>query len=195
MSIPVMRGDLRIVTARAPPVAVLNQARARHLWPAQVPGGKRVLLRGRTAEVVGIVRDIKGRNLFEAPGPMLYLPLSQSYSAATVLHLRTALPPESFVDLVRREVNALDGDLPVYGIKPMEAHRTATLTPQRLLAYLIGAFGVMALVLASVGLYGLLAYSVAERTAEIGLRMALGAGAGDVVRLFVSRGLARCRAS
>jgi ABC-type antimicrobial peptide transport system permease subunit len=106
-----------------------------------------------------------------------------------VLHLRTALPPEQFIATLRREVGALDKDLPVYATKPLGEHVTATLTPQRLLAHLTTAFGLLALLLAGIGLYGLLSYSVTERTAEIGVRMAIGARKSDVVRLFVSRGM------
>ena len=120
---------------------------------------------------------------------MFYQPLSQNYQPAMVLHLRTALPPEQFVATLRREVSALDSDLPVYAIKPLGEHVTTTLTPQRLLAHLTSAFGLLALLLAVIGLYGLLSYSVAERTAEIGVRMAIGARKADVVRLFVARGM------
>jgi putative ABC transport system permease protein len=120
---------------------------------------------------------------------MFYLPLSQDYHPAMVLHLRTALPPEQLVATLRREVSALDTDLPVYAIKPLAEHVTATLTPQRLLAHLTSAFGLLALLLSAIGLYGLLSYSVTERTAEIGVRMAIGARKVDVIRLFVTRGM------
>jgi len=191
MSIPMVMG--RAFTNRdddhAAPVAILNQTLARMMWPGENPLGKRLTFRGRTIEVIGIARDIKGRNLLESPGPMFYLPLLQNYQAATVLHLRTALPPEQFIATLRREVGALDKDLPVYATKPLGEHVTATLTPQRLLAHLTTAFGLLALLLAGIGLYGLLSYSVTERTAEIGVRMAIGARKSDVVRLFVSRGM------
>jgi len=192
MSIPMVMG--RAFTNRdedqALPVAILNQTLARMMWPGENPLGKRLTFRARTIEVIGIARDIKGRNLLESPGPMFYLPLLQNYAAATVLHLRTTLPPEQFIATLRREVSALDKDLPVYAIKPLGEHVTATLTPQRLLAHLTTAFGLLALLLAGIGLYGLLSYSVTQRTAEIGVRMAIGARKSDVVRLFVSSGMA-----
>lgn len=191
MSVPMVmgRGFSSQDDDHSPPVAIVNQTLARLMWPDENPLGKRLTFRGRTIEVVGIARDIKGRNLLESSGPMFYLPLLQNYQAATVLHLRTTLPPEQFSATLRSEVSALDRDLPVYGIKPLGDHVTATLTPQRLLAHLTSAFGLLALLLAGIGLYGLLSYLVTERTAEIGLRMAIGARKADVIRLFVARGM------
>ena len=191
MSIPLVMG--RSFSSRdderAPQVAILNQTLARMMWPNDNALGRRVSFGGRTIEVVGIVRDARGRNLLESPGPMFYLPLLQNYQAATVLHLRTLLPPEQFAAALRREVGALDKDIPVYAIKPLQEHVTATLTPQRLLAHLTTAFGVLALLLAGIGLYGLLSYTVTERTPEIGIRMALGARGREVIRLVVAGGM------
>ena len=120
---------------------------------------------------------------------MFYLPMSQHYERHVVLHVRTRVPPAQVVAVLRREVQALDKDLPIYGVKTLDDHVTATLTPQRVLAHLISGFGMLALLLAAIGMYGLLAHIVSERTSEIGLRMALGATRADVVRLFVTRGM------
>ena len=119
----------------------------------------------------------------------IYLPLSQHYQASTVIHVRAGVPPPQLVTSLRREVAALDRDLPVYSIRPLDEHLTATLTPQRLLAYLISAFGLLALLLAAIGLYGLLSSTVTERTPEIGIRTALGAPQGAVRRLIVAPGM------
>jgi predicted permease len=191
MSIPLQAGRYfsNQDDQRSPHVAILNQKLAQLMWPNTNPVGQRLTFKGQTIEVIGIVRDIKGRNLFESPGPMLYLPLFQSYQAHPVLHVRTRVPPAQLIATLRNEVRALDADLPVYDVKTLDEHMTATLTPQRLLAHLITGFGVLALLLAGIGLYGLLAHTVTERTPEIGLRMALGAHKSDVVRMFVVRGM------
>jgi predicted permease len=173
----------------APRVTIVNQRLARMMWPDQSPIGQRLTYKADTLEVVGVARDIKGRNLFEPPGPMMYLPLSQYYQRAVVVHVRGPAAIPALAAAVDREVHALDPDLPVYSVKALDEHVFATLTPQRLLAYLISAFGVLALVLTGVGLYGLLSYTVTERTPEIGIRMALGATKKEIVSLFLSQGL------
>ncbi|HET7216968.1 MAG TPA: ABC transporter permease, partial [Vicinamibacterales bacterium] len=173
----------------APKVVILNQALARTIWPNDTPLGKRLTFKGDVIEVVGVVRDIKGRNLFEPAAPMFYLPLSQYFQQGMVLHVRGAIPPAQIAATVRREIAALDRDVPVYAIKMLDEHVAATLTPQRLLAHLMSGFALLALVLAGIGLYALIAHIVTERTREIGIRMALGAYAADVIRLFVMRGL------
>ena len=191
LSIPPIAGRVFVDSddQNAPAVAILNQTLARTLWPNQNPIGKRVSMKGQSIEIVGVVRDIKGRNLLDPPGPMLYVPLSQSYQPNVILHVRTSAAPMSLVAEVRRELHELDKDLAVYGIAALSGHVSATLTPQRLLAYLVGGFGVLALLLAAVGLYGLVAYAVTARTSEIGIRMALGARKTDVVGLFVGAGM------
>lgn len=191
LSIPPIAG--RVFSDRddqnAPRVAILNQTLARTLWPDQSPLGQRVSMKGQWLEIVGVVTDVKGRNLLEPAGPMLYVPLWQSYQPNVILHVRTSAAPMSLVADVRRLLQELDKDLAVYAVAALSDHVSATLTPQRLLAYLVGGFGVFALVLAAVGLYGLVAYTVTARTSEIGIRMALGARKSDVVGLFVGGGM------
>jgi predicted permease len=174
---------------RSPKVAILNQTLARIMWPDGSALGRQLTFKGQTIEVIGVVRDIKGRNLFESPGPMFYVALSQYYEPNVVVHVRTKVPPRQVIAGLRREVQTLDKDLPVYSVKALDEHVTATLTPQRLLAHLISGFGILALLLGGIGMYGLLAHIVSARTSEIGLRMALGADKSDVVRLFVTRGM------
>jgi predicted permease len=181
--------------AQAPPVAIINQTLARRIWPNENPLGKRLTWQSgsgsrQTVEVIGVARDIKDRDLFEAAGPpMLYLPLLQHYHPSTVIHLRASVEPEQLIAGLRREVNALDRNLPAHSIQPLNEHLSATLTRERLLASFGGAFGLLALLLAGIGLYGLLAYTVAQRTPEIGIRMALGAQRGAVLRLVVMQGM------
>src|SRR6185369_10057330 len=146
-------------------------------------------MKGQSLEIVGLVSDIKGRNLLEPAGPILYVPLWQSYQPNVILHVRTSAAPMSLVADVRRQLHELDKDLALYGVAALTDHVSATLTPQRLLAYVVGGFGILALLLAAVGLYGLVAYTVTARTSEIGIRMALGARRTDVVGLFVGGGM------
>jgi putative ABC transport system permease protein len=179
---------------RSPGVAIINETLARSVWPNQNPVGKRftwVRPDGSkpVTEVIGVTRDTKGRNLFEPTGVFMYLPLMQNYQQEAILHLRTTIEPERLAAAVQREVSALDRNLPLYDIKPLRDHLTATLTPQRLLALLISGFGLLALLLASVGLYGVLAYTVTQRTPELGIRLALGAQRRDVLRLIVAQGV------
>jgi len=183
--------------AMAPRVAIISETLQRRAWPNENPLGKRFSL-GRptdrggyitSVEVVGVVRDITLRDLFEPAGAMVYFPLLQDYDAGIVLHLRSTANPVQLAAAVRREARALDPNLPVYRVAPLEDHFTAALTPQRLLTQLIGGFGLLALALAGAGLYGSLAYSVAQRRQEIGLRIALGAQGRDVLRLVVLVGM------
>jgi predicted permease len=191
MNIPLLAGR-RFTDSddeKAPRVAIVNQTLARMLWPGENPVGGRLTMARQPLEVIGVARDIKGRNLFEPSDPMLYLPLYQLAQPNVVLHVRATVPPASLVTVLGREVHALDEDLPLYAVRTLDDHVTASLTPQRLLAYLIGGFGALALLLAGIGLYGLLVYAVTERTPEIGIRMALGGRKADVMRLFVTGGM------
>ena len=191
MRIPILagRGLSDLDDSTRPFVAIVNETLAERMWPDASPLGKRFIFKGRTVEVIGLARDIKGRDLFERPGPMMYLPIAQDYHPTTVLHIRAGVTPTQLIPGLRREVQALDPHLPIYNVKALGEHVAATLTPQRLLAYLMTSLSLLALVLAGIGLYGLMSYTVTERTAEIGIRMALGARKQEVVRLFVARGV------
>jgi len=178
----------------APDVAIVNETLARRIWGNEDPLEKRLTWRMgrdgmRTSTVVGVARDIKGRNLFDPAAPMLYLPMWQTYQPSAVLHIRSGLEHGQMVAGLRDELRALDRNLPVYSVKPLADHVAATLTPQRLLAHITTGFGLLALLLAGVGLYGLLAYSVAQRAPEIGIRLALGAQPSAVRRWVVVQGM------
>jgi putative ABC transport system permease protein len=171
------------------PVAVVNEALAEMFWPGQDPIGKELRFRGEEPwRVVGLVRDVQMRSLREPGRPGAYYPISKVYPASGLLQIRTAGAPVS-ADAIRSAVAAVDPELPVTHIQDLQAGMTASMGETRTIAYLIGGFALLALALASVGLYGLVAYGASQRVREMGLRTALGARPGSLVRLILTRGL------
>ena len=175
------------------PVAIINETFARRAWPNENPVGKHFKWKDgkkeTPIEIVGVARDAKGANLFQDASYAAYLPFAQRYDGGMTLHLRASVRPEQLIAAVQREIGALDKKLPVYNVRTLEQYRDEALNEKRMQSQLISAFGLLALLLASIGLYGALSYGVAQRTQEIGVRMALGAQVGDVLRMVVVRGL------
>jgi len=189
MGIPLMEG--RDFNSRdhdkAPSVVVVNQSMAEIIWPGESPLGKRISFdKEDWIEVVGVIGDVHHYELGEKPRPELYLPYMQATLPFMTFVIRTDSEPQALAGALRSEIRDLDPNLPVYGMTTLrEALRESVARP-RFQMILLGSFGVLALVLATVGIYGLMAYSVSKSTREIGIRIALGARASEV-RLLVLR--------
>ncbi|MBS1791948.1 MAG: ABC transporter permease [Acidobacteria bacterium] len=177
--------------AQSPPVAIVNEAFARRFWPGENPLGKRFKM-GAAAEkwieIVGVAQDGKYFSLAEQPMPFVYLPLAQNYRSAVTLIARGTGDLNLLMAAIRNEIRGLDGNLPLYDARTMVEHMDLPLRPARLAATALGGFGALALLLAAVGIFGVMSNAVAQRTREIGIRIALGAEAKEIVKLIVGQG-------
>jgi putative ABC transport system permease protein len=180
-------------SATAPKVAIVNETFANKIWPGQDPTGKifRTEKDGPAIQVVGLTRTGKYTFLYETPQLFVYFPVVQRYVAAATLMVYSQDDPLRMVGPVRDQIQQLDGSLPVFDVNTMEAHVEygKPLLPARLGAMLVGAFGMLGLVLATVGVYGVVSYSVSQRTHEIGIRSALGAQRRNVLGMVLKQGM------
>jgi predicted permease len=180
-------------TATSPKVAIVNEMFAKTIWPGQDPIGKifRTEKNGPPIQVVGLTHTGKYLFLYEQPQLYAYFPTAQRYYSAGTLMVHTMDDPQKLAEPVRDQIRQLDAGLPVFDITTMDTHVQygKPLMPARLGAMLVGAFGLLGLMLASVGVYGVVSYSVSQRTQEIGIRTALGAPSGSVLRMVLKQGL------
>jgi len=195
MGIPRLAGrDFAHETASAPKVAIVNRAFAEHFFPRESPIGQRVVDGETTYEIIGVVQNIKSRTLGEDTRYVLFRSLAQSTGSdpsflGYQLVIHTAGDAAAIAGAVRAQIHALDSTMAVYNTETMEEHLREALFLPRLAGTLFGIFGFIGLVLAAVGLYGLMSYSVSRRTREIGIRIALGAQLGAVHRLILRQGM------
>ena len=174
-----------------PKVVVINETAARAFWPNDDPIGKRIGV-GQGgfrdgAEVVGIVADVRYGAMETAITPDVYLPVLASVRSSGIIYVRSGLAPASLAPMLRRELEALDPDLPVTDVRLMEERLGNAIWRPRMSAWLLGAFSIVALFLAALGIYGVMSQTVEQRTREIGVRMALGAARGDILRMIIRR--------
>ena len=195
MRIPVLKGRAFAGTdlEKAPRVVIINHALANRFWPNEEAIGKRLGFRAKEPqvwhEVIGIVGNVKHRRLDADPKPELYFPYSQYPGSFMTLVARTTSEPAHATSAIRNQVLALDPDQPVFDIKTMDERLSRSIAVSRFIMLMLGLFATLSTLLAGVGIYGLVAYTVSQRTHEIGIRMALGADAADVVKLTLGSGL------
>jgi predicted permease len=192
IGIPLVSGRefTRADNETAPLAAVVDETMAAQFWRGADPVGRRVQVKGRWLQVVGVARTAKYHNLLETPSPFFYVPLRQNFSATAALQIRTVQGPAAMGPALVREIHALDANVAPGELITMREQVDRTTASQRIAVTILVGFGGVALMLATVGLYGVMAATASQSTRELALRMALGASASDLMRVVVSKGLA-----
>ena len=191
LGIPIFSGRefVRTDDENAPSVAIVNRTMVERYWNGRDPIGRRLEVKGRWARIVGVVADSKYESMGETAKPFFYVPLRQDFEPEPDLYIGTTQSLQSTAAAILREVHALDPNLALYETITLQEQVNRAASPQLVAVTLVSTLGGLALLLAAVGLYGVMSCSVAQSTRELGLRMALGAGAANLLRLVISRGL------
>src|ERR1051326_4053038 len=191
MGIPIVEGRefTRFDDDTGQPVAIVDETMAATYWRGADPLDKRLQVKGRSMRIVGIAKNSRYRNLLETPVPFFYVPLRQNFSSTTAILIRTSRTPASFAPSLAREMRALDPTVSPTEMITMREQVRRTTASQRIAVTMLSMFGGVALALAAIGLYGVMSSTVSQSRRELAVRMALGAGAAELLRLVLSRGL------
>ena len=192
IGIPLVSGRefTRADNETAAPVAIVNETMAARYWAGKDPIGDRLQVKDKWFEIVGVAKTSRYYSMREMPKPFFYVPLRQKFSVGAALNIRTKLRPETMAAALSRELKAIDANLALYEVISLQEQLDRSTSAQKVAVTLTGVLAGLALVLASIGLYGVMSYTVSQSTRELGLRMALGARTPELFRLVISRGLA-----
>jgi predicted permease len=192
MGIPLISGRefLRSDDESGALVSIVNETMAAQFWKDKDAIGQRVQVKGKWMTIVGVAKDSKYESMRDLPKPFFYVPRRQNFTIGAALDIRTPLSPEALANSLAREIHSLDSNLALYEVITLQEQVDRSTSPQKVAVTLLAVLGGLALLLAAIGLYAVMSYAVSQSTRELGLRMALGARAADLLRLVVSQGLA-----